>query len=85
MLTQDNALWSAKLPECSTKPADQSVCVGCLIEVPSNCRLEDMPNCIEPAARFDWYGKGPATTLYGESALSNTSVTHTHALPLPAA
>lgn len=53
------ALWLAKAPECSTKPARQSFCVGCLMDVPSHCRLLLTPKLMPEPSSCDSYGNGP--------------------------
>jgi hypothetical protein len=57
------ALWFAKVPECWVNETRQSVWVGCLMEVPSNCRFVEIPKMTPYPSRADSYGKGPAAVL----------------------
>lgn len=57
-------MWFANAPECSEKDVCQSVCVGCLMETPSNWRLVLMPNVTPDPSSWVWYGNGPAAGAF---------------------
>lgn len=63
-VSQAVALWLAKLPWCSTKPACQSFCVGWMMDVPSKWRLVLMPKLKPVPSSCDSYGNGPPATWF---------------------